>query len=61
MRENHIAASCCTVGARRWPSANVLRAQTDAPLDWEALKYEAAHLGSAQAFIARVLAAAGSR
>jgi hypothetical protein len=60
MRENHIAASRCTVGARRWPSVNVLRAQTEAPLDWEPLKDEAAHLGSAQAFIDRVLADAGS-
>jgi hypothetical protein len=38
----------------------VVREQTDAPLDWEALKDEAAHFGSAQAFIDRVLGEASS-
>jgi hypothetical protein len=38
----------------------VVRGQTSAPLDWEALKDEAAHFGSAQAFIDRVLAEARS-
>jgi hypothetical protein len=39
---------------------DVVREQTDAPLDWEALKDEAAHFGSAQAFIDRVLGEASS-
>jgi hypothetical protein len=38
----------------------VVREQTDAPLDWEALKDETAHFESAQAFIDRVLGEASS-
>jgi 3-carboxy-cis,cis-muconate cycloisomerase len=38
---------------------DVLREKIDAPVDWEALQEEAAHLGSSQAFIDRVIRAAG--
>jgi hypothetical protein len=38
----------------------VLRANTGAPLAWEQLRDEANHLGSANAFIAAVLAEAAA-
>jgi 3-carboxy-cis,cis-muconate cycloisomerase len=53
-----VTAACRTVQAENRHLVDVLRAQTDAPVDWEALKDEAAHFGSAQAFIDRVLAEA---
>ncbi len=56
-----VTAACRTARAEHRHLVDVVRAQTDAPLDWEALKDESAHLGSAQAFIDRVLAEARSR
>ena len=56
-----VAAACRTARAENRHLVDVVRGQTDAPLDWDALKDEAAHLGSAQAFIDRVLAEARSR
>jgi 3-carboxy-cis,cis-muconate cycloisomerase len=38
---------------------DVIRARTDAPVDWDALREESAYLGSTDAFIDRVLQAAG--
>jgi hypothetical protein len=37
----------------------VVRGKTDAPVDWQALRDETAYLGSSDAFIDRVLEAAG--
>ena len=55
-----VAAACRMAQAENRHLVDVVREQTDAPLDWEALKDEAAHLGSAQAFIDHVLAEAGA-
>jgi 3-carboxy-cis,cis-muconate cycloisomerase len=52
-----VTAACRTARAESRHLVDVVRGQTDAPLDWDALKDEAAHFGSAQAFIDRVLAA----
>jgi 3-carboxy-cis,cis-muconate cycloisomerase len=56
-----VTAACRTVRAENRHLVDVVRGQTDAPLDWDALKDEAAHFGSAQAFIDRVLAEARSK
>ena len=53
-----VAAACRTAQKENRHLVDVVRGQTDAPLDWAALKDEAAHFGSAQAFIDRVLAEA---
>ena len=54
-----VAAACRTAQRENRHLVDVLRGQTDAPLDWAALRDEAARFGSAQAFIDRVLAQAG--
>jgi 3-carboxy-cis,cis-muconate cycloisomerase len=54
-----VAAACQTAQRENRHLVDVLRGQTDAPLDWAALRDEAARFGSAQAFIDRVLAQAG--
>lgn len=51
-----VATACRTARTEVRHLVDVVREQTDAPLDWDALKDEAAHFGSAQAFIDRVLA-----
>ena len=56
-----VTAACRTARAENRHLVDVVRGQTDAPLDWDRLKDEAAHFGSAQAFIDRVLAEARSR
>ncbi len=56
-----VAAACRTVQAENRHLVDVVRARTDAPLDWDALREESSHFGSAQAFIDRVLADAGSK
>jgi 3-carboxy-cis,cis-muconate cycloisomerase len=56
-----VTSACRTARAENRHLVDVVRAQTDAPLDWEALKDEATHFGSAQAFIDRVLAEARSK
>jgi 3-carboxy-cis,cis-muconate cycloisomerase len=56
-----VTAACRAVRAENRHLVDVVRARTDAPLDWDALRKEASHFGSAQAFIDRVLADAGSR
>ena len=56
-----VTAACRTARAENRHLVDVVRGQTDAPLDWDALKDEAAHFGSAQAFIDRVLAEARSK
>ena len=53
-----VTAACRTAQAENRHLVDVLRGQTDAALPWDRLKDEAAHFGSAQAFIDRVLAAA---
>ena len=53
-----VTAACRTAQAEGRHLVDVLQGQTDAPLDWAALRNEAAHFGSAQAFIDRVLAEA---
>jgi 3-carboxy-cis,cis-muconate cycloisomerase len=55
-----VTAASRTARAENRHLVDVLRGQTDAPLDWGALRDEAAHFGSAQAFIDRVLAEARS-
>ena len=55
-----VTAACRTARTENRHLVDVVRGQTSAPLDWEALKDEAAHFGSAQAFIDRVLAEARS-
>ena len=56
-----VTAASRTAQAENRHLVDVVRGQTDAPLDWGALKDEAAHFGSAQAFIDRVLAEQRSR
>jgi 3-carboxy-cis,cis-muconate cycloisomerase len=56
-----VTAACRTARAENRHLVDVVRGQTGAPLDWEALRDEAAHFGSAQAFIDRVLAEARSK
>jgi 3-carboxy-cis,cis-muconate cycloisomerase len=56
-----VTAACRTARTEGRHLVDVVREQTDAPLDWDRLKDESAHLGSAQAFIDRVLAEARSR
>ena len=56
-----VTAACRTARTENRHLVDVVRGQTDAPLDWEVLKDEAAHFGSAQAFIDRVLAEARSK
>jgi 3-carboxy-cis,cis-muconate cycloisomerase len=56
-----VTAACRTARAENRHLVDVVRGLTDAPLDWDALKDEAAHFGSAQAFIDRVLAEARSK
>lgn len=56
-----ITDACRTVQAENRHLVDVVRARTDAPLDWDALREESSHFGSAQAFIDRVLADAGSK
>jgi 3-carboxy-cis,cis-muconate cycloisomerase len=53
-----VTAACRTALAENRHLVDVVRGQTDAPIDWAALRDEAAHFGSAQAFIDRVLAEA---
>jgi 3-carboxy-cis,cis-muconate cycloisomerase len=55
-----VTAACRMARMENRHLVDVVRGQTSAPLDWEALKDEAAHFGSAQAFIDRVLAEARS-
>jgi 3-carboxy-cis,cis-muconate cycloisomerase len=55
-----VTAACRMARTENRHLVDVVRGQTSAPLDWEALKDEAAHFGSAQAFIDRVLAEARS-
>jgi 3-carboxy-cis,cis-muconate cycloisomerase len=55
-----VTAACRTAQAEDRHLVDVVREQTDAPIDWEALKDEATHFGSAQAFIDRVVADARS-
>jgi 3-carboxy-cis,cis-muconate cycloisomerase len=54
-----VTAACRTAQTENRHLVDVVRARTDAPLDWDALREEAAHFGSAQAFIDRVLTDAG--
>jgi 3-carboxy-cis,cis-muconate cycloisomerase len=54
-----VGAACRTARTENRHLVDVLRGQTDARVDWDALRDEAAHFGSAQAFIDRVLAEAG--
>jgi 3-carboxy-cis,cis-muconate cycloisomerase len=56
-----VTAACRTARTERRHLVDVVRGQTDAPLDWDALKSHSIPFGSAQAFIDRVLAAARSR
>lgn len=56
-----VTDACRTVRAENRHLVDVVRARTDAPLDWDALREESSHFGSAQAFIDRVLADAGSK
>ena len=56
-----VTAACRTARTENRHLVDVVREQTNAPLDWDVLKDEAAHFGSAQAFIDRVLAEARSR
>jgi 3-carboxy-cis,cis-muconate cycloisomerase len=56
-----VTTACRTARTENRHLVDVVREQTDAPLDWDALKDEAAHFGSAQAFIDRVLAEARSK
>ena len=56
-----VTAACRTARTENRHLVDVVREQTDAPLNWDVLKDEAAHFGSAQAFIDRVLAEARSR
>jgi 3-carboxy-cis,cis-muconate cycloisomerase len=56
-----VTAACRRARTENRHLVDVVREQTDAPLEWEALKDEAAHFGSAQAFIDRVLTDARSR
>jgi 3-carboxy-cis,cis-muconate cycloisomerase len=51
-----VTAACRTAQAENRHLVDVVREGTDAPIDWAMLKDEAAHFGSAQAFIDRVLA-----
>lgn len=55
-----VTAACRTALAENRHLVDVVRGQTDAPIDWAALRDEAAHFGSAQTFIDRVLAEARS-
>jgi 3-carboxy-cis,cis-muconate cycloisomerase len=55
-----VTAACRTAQRENRHLVDVVRDQTNAPLDWAALRDEAAHFGSAQAFIDRVLAEAGA-
>jgi 3-carboxy-cis,cis-muconate cycloisomerase len=55
-----VTAACRTAQAENRHLVDVVRGQTDAPVDWQALKSEAARFGSAQAFIDRVLAEASA-
>jgi 3-carboxy-cis,cis-muconate cycloisomerase len=56
-----VTAACRTARTEGRHLVDVVRGLTDAPLDWDTLKDESAHLGSAQAFIDRVLAESRSR
>jgi 3-carboxy-cis,cis-muconate cycloisomerase len=51
-----VTAACRTAQEENRHLVDVLRGQTDAALEWDRLKDETAHFGSAQAFIDRVLA-----
>jgi 3-carboxy-cis,cis-muconate cycloisomerase len=51
-----VTAACRTAQEENRHLVDVLRSQTDAALEWDRLKDETAHFGSAQAFIDRVLA-----
>jgi hypothetical protein len=53
-----VTAACRTVRTESRHLVDVVRGQTDAPLDWDALKNRSTQFGSAQAFIDRVLAEA---
>lgn len=53
-----VTAACRTAVAENRNMADIVREKSSAPLDWEALKDEAKHFGSAQVFIDRVLRAA---
>jgi 3-carboxy-cis,cis-muconate cycloisomerase len=50
-----VAEACQIVMAEDRHLVDVVREKTNAPLDWQALKDESAYLGSADAFIERVL------
>lgn len=50
-----VKESCQIVIEQGRHLVDVVREKTDAPLDWQALKDEAAYLGSSEAFINRVL------
>jgi len=56
-----VTDACRMVQSENRHLVDVVRARTDAPLDWDALREESSHFGSAQAFIDRVLADAGSK
>jgi len=56
-----VTTACRTARTEGRHLVDVVRGQTDAPLDWEALKDRSTHFGSAQAFIDRVLAEARSK
>jgi len=51
-----VTAACRTAQEENRHLVDVLRGQTDVALEWDRLKDETAHFGSAQAFIDRVLA-----
>jgi 3-carboxy-cis,cis-muconate cycloisomerase len=51
-----VTAACRTAKEENRHLVDVLRGQTDAALEWDRLRDETAHFGSAQAFIDRVLA-----
>jgi 3-carboxy-cis,cis-muconate cycloisomerase len=55
-----VTAACRTAQRENRHLVDVVRGQTDAPVDWQALRDEAARFGSAQAFIDRVLAEASA-
>jgi 3-carboxy-cis,cis-muconate cycloisomerase len=54
-----VKESCKEVQASGRPLIDILAERSPAPVDWEALRDPAAHLGAADAFIDRVLEARG--
>jgi 3-carboxy-cis,cis-muconate cycloisomerase len=53
---NHLVKEACQIAMEEGRHLiDVIREKTDSPVDWVALREESAYLGSADAFIDRVL------